>query len=130
MNQIQGPDIPGAAAVSTWFGEWPSFHDAEILHLHLNRAGTSQLSVHAWKVSPEVDAQGQFHREKHAVVTFELKDISDLELFDFSQQNVLASLDVVHDASGFHVLLSPSYGIGGRIDAGHVSVSLTPGEPH
>jgi immunity protein 50 of polymorphic toxin system len=132
MSDMQIPDIPGAEVVSSWFGRWPSFHDAEILHLHLNRAGTSRLSIHAWSMSAqpsEVDAQGHLRTDKHAVVTFELKDISDLELFDFSRQNVLASLEVARDGKAVHILLHPSYGLGGRIDAGQVVVSLTPGKP-
>jgi immunity protein 50 of polymorphic toxin system len=129
MNDLKVPDIQGATAVSAWFGRWPSFHDAEVLHLHLNRVGASRLSIHAWNILPEVEATGHYRTEKHAVVTFELEDISDLELSDFSQQNVLAQLDVVRDSSGVHVRLYPSYGIGGRIDAGNVMVSLAPGMP-
>ena len=72
---------------------------------------------------------GHLRTDKHAVVTFELKDISDLELFDFSRQNVLASLEVARDGKAVHILLHPSYGLGGRIDAGQVVVSLTPGKP-
>ena len=29
------PAILGADAVVAWFGEWPSFHDAEILSIHI-----------------------------------------------------------------------------------------------
>jgi Immunity protein 50 len=29
------PDIAGADDVVRWFGEWPSFHDAEVLSVHL-----------------------------------------------------------------------------------------------
>ena len=105
------------------------FHDAEVLHLHLNRTGVSQLSVHTWNMTGDVDAQGFFRTEKHAVVNFELQGISKLELSDFSQQNVLASLDIMLDGEGVHVELCPSYGLGGRLDAGSVTVSVVPGAP-
>jgi hypothetical protein len=31
------PNIPGAESVVKWFGKWPSFHDAEIMTLHIDR---------------------------------------------------------------------------------------------
>jgi hypothetical protein len=129
MNDLQVPEIPGADTVVSWFGWWPSFHDAEVLHLHLNRTGVSQLSVHTWNMTGDVDAKGFFRREKHAVVNFELQGISNLELSDFSQQNVLASLDIMLDGEGAHVELCPSHGLGGRIDAASVTVSVVPGAP-
>ena len=132
MVDQEVPDIPGADAVSAWFGRWPSFHDAEVLHLHLNRAGVSHLRIHAWNMSSnrsEVDAEGHLRTDKHAIVTFQLTDISDLELFDFSSQNVLAGLEVVQEGSRIRIELSPSYGLGGRIDAGGVTVSFSPGKP-
>ena len=132
MNDAAPPSVPGADQVVSWFGHWPSFHDAEVIRLDLNRRGVSRLVLHAWLMTDktyEADGQQYFVRDKHAVVTFELKDISDLELSDFSQQNVLACLDVMGDSSGVHIQLYPSYGIGGRIDAGQVTVSVTPGMP-
>lgn len=97
MSDEKIPDIPGADAVSAWFGGWPSFHDAKVVDLHLNRCGISRLRVHAWHTSynpSEVDAKGHLRTDKHALGTFELAGIADLELFDFSSQNVLAGLDV------------------------------------
>ncbi len=131
MSGQKVPDIPGAEAVSAWFGGWPSFHDAELIQLQLNRSGISQLKVHAWRTSyqpSDVDAQGHFRTDKHAVVTFELAGITDLELRDFSSQNVLAALGVSRDGEIVRVHLSPSYGLGGRIDAREVKVSYLPAE--
>ena len=30
------PNIPGADSIVSWFGRWPSFHDAEIMTLHVS----------------------------------------------------------------------------------------------
>ncbi len=118
----------------SWFGYWPSFHDAEVLQIHLNRLGMSRLRLHAWHTSAialteEHEGKRQFVREQHALVTFELGAISDLELSDFSSQNVLASLDIERDGNVFRVRLDPLYGIGGRIDAGECAVFIQPGDP-
>jgi immunity protein 50 of polymorphic toxin system len=132
MNHGTPPDIPGAEQVVSWFGYWPSFHDAEVLHLHLNRRGVSRLSLHAWHMTDrtyESDGRQYFVLEKHAIVTFELAAISGLELFDFGTQNVLAGLHIERDGKAFHLRLDPSYGVGGRIDADQCSVSIRPGEP-
>ena len=132
MSEATPPDVPGADQVVSWFGSWPSFHDAEILRLHLNRRGVSRLDVHAWRMTDqtyEADGRRYFVRDKHAVVTFELEAVSNLELFDFNAQNVLARLDLVRDGDLFCLRLDTVYGLGGRIDAGQVRVSLLAGEP-
>ena len=34
---FEAPDIPGAQDVIAWFGAWPTFHDAEVLSISLDR---------------------------------------------------------------------------------------------
>ena len=48
--------IEGAKNLRDWFGYWPSFHDAEVILLHLNRSDASTLAVHTWEMTKEVDA--------------------------------------------------------------------------
>jgi hypothetical protein len=71
--------------------------------------------------------------EKPATVDFILREITDIELADFSQQNVIASLTIEPAISqnGENVLrltLSPCYGLAGRIDAESVQVRVVPGK--
>ncbi len=73
--------------------------------------------------------QGHFRTDNHAVVTFETRGITDLELADFSDQNVLFGLDVSRDEGLVRITLSPSFGLGGRIVAREVKVSFSPGKP-
>src|SRR5262245_45864846 len=132
MSDVAPLEVPGADQIVSWFGRWPSFHDAEILSLHLNRRGVSRIDVHAWRMTDqtyEKDGRRYFVREKHAVVRFELEAVSNLELFDFNAQNVLARLDLVREGNLFSLRLDTVYGLGGRIDAGRVRVLLLPGEP-
>lgn len=132
MNSLDTPKIPGADAVVSWFGRWPSFHDAEVVRVHLNRAGRSVLSVHAWNMSKQTyaeDGQATFVLDKHAVVTFELESISALDLHDFNHQNVVFGLEAGRKGNGFYLELLPCFGLNGRVEAAQMSVSLTPGRP-
>src|SRR5437879_12661792 len=99
MNESQVPDIPGADAVVSWFGRWPSFHDAEVLTVQLSRRGTSWIKLHAWNTSDktyERDDKQFYGQDKHAVITFELDELVDLQLVDFGNQNVIQGLDIEH----------------------------------
>jgi hypothetical protein len=106
------PDIPGADKLLHWFEGAPSFHDGEVLELHLNRSGTSWIRI--------------MTAYKPAIVTFTFEDIADLELFDFSCQNVISSLDLEMRDGAFRLTMGPCYGIAGFIDARRVSVDLAP----
>jgi len=117
----------GAADVIAWFGEWPSFHDAEISELHLHRRLPSRLRVHYWRVTSALDKRQHFVCDKHATVTFELEDILNLELADFSHQNVIFALHIEPASAGVRLILSPCYGLAGWIEARGIRVSL---EPH
>jgi hypothetical protein len=121
--------IDGAQSLHDWFGYWPSFHDAEILYLHLNRTGSSHMAVHAWHTSSEKDEKGFNMQERHVVVEFVLEGISDLELVQFSHQNVLGNLSIEKKNDGFALILWPCYGLAGRIETSKVSIRLHPGEP-
>jgi hypothetical protein len=84
--------IPGGLDLVAWFGRVPSFHDAEIVSLSLHRRAPSMLNIHAWNMTKEVDDHGYFVLDRHAVVTFILEDIMDLQLDGFSHQNVIGGL--------------------------------------
>jgi len=113
--------LDGFDTVVQWFGVWPSFHDAEIIILHLARTGESVLRVYP------------YHPEKPAAVDFVLEGVTDLELGSFSSQNVIFSLDLeaVVDQTkekAIRLTLRPCYGLAGRIDARRVRVKLVPGK--
>jgi hypothetical protein len=122
-------DIPGAAELHDWFGYWPTFHDAEIISLHLNREGSSSLRVHTWETTKEVVEKGYYVLAKHVVVEIILETVSDLSLDDFSQQNVISGLNIEKRDSGFRLLLGACYGLAGRIEAERLSIRITPGQP-
>jgi Immunity protein 50 len=121
--------IPGAAELVSWFGRWPSFHDAEVINLTLNRSGVSTLKVHTWEMTSEIDGSGYFILRKHVLVTFLIEEILSLDLTDFNQQNVIFGLDLSRIDDGFQLRLDPCYGVSGTIAARKISVEYEPMPP-
>lgn len=116
------PQLPGSDKVREWFGEWPSFHDAEVISLTLSRSGDSVLRIYPYAPA------------NPATVEFLLNGITDLELWDFSIQNVISDLDVeqVKRKNGdvvFRLQMGPCFGLAGHIDANKIRVAVTPGKP-
>jgi hypothetical protein len=119
--------VPGAEQLFNWFGYWPSFHDAEIVSLVLNREGLSSLCLHTWQTTAQVDERGCYIKEKHIDVSFQMEEILSLALSNFSQQNVIFKLEMVEDSRGYKLVLDPCYGLGGSITVRALSIELEPG---
>jgi hypothetical protein len=126
---VEIKEISGAAELHDWFGYWPDFHDAEIISLHLNRKGSASLRVHTWDMTKEVDEKGYYVLAKHVVVELVLETVSGLSLNGFSHQNVGFGIEIEKTDSGFRLTLDDCYGLAGTIEAGSVSLRLTPGKP-
>jgi hypothetical protein len=114
-------ELAGFEAVTQWFEGWPSFHDAEVISIFLARNGRSVLRIYPCEP------------KKPAMVDFVLEDVTDIELYDFSNQNVINSLRVetATDQNGdnvYRLILAPCYGLAGRIDAKSLSLQLSPGK--
>ena len=120
------PDLPGAEALAAWFGGWPSFHDAEIHELHLNRRGLSTLKLQTWSMTNAVDEKGFFVCEKYVLVTFSLAQIEQLVLEDFSHQNVIFELGLEPSEAGWVLTLNPCYVLSGIIQAKQITVAFEP----
>jgi hypothetical protein len=118
--------IEGAKEFVEWFGSWPSFHDAEVIHLHLNRTGTTSLLIHTWEMTGEVLPSGFYSLRKHVEVELLLEEVRDLELADFNQQNVIFGLNVEPVESGLRVSLDGCYGIAGHLEAKSAALRFTP----
>jgi hypothetical protein len=136
--------IPGGPDLVAWFGHVPSFHDAEVVSLCLNRRSSSKLSVHAWNTTKEVDNRGYFVLDKHTVVTFTLEDILDLQLDGFSHQNVIFGLHLRQaperpdrrpfywfdpSPDDYEIELEPCFGLHGMIRFRRVSIDFIRGKP-
>jgi hypothetical protein len=121
--------IDGAQELYDWFGYWPSFHDAEVVRLELNRSGPSSLSVLTRETTGEVDQKGYHVPAKNATVDFMIEGISDLDLNGFSHQNVVNNIKIEKTPNGFLVTLWPCYGLAGTIDSSKISIQVSPEKP-
>jgi len=119
-------DIPGATELFSWFGYWPSFHDAEIVSLTLNRIGVSTLQVYAYHMTNELDDRGYYVLEKHVHVNFRMEEIFSLELFDFNLQNVIFGLILSRVEEGFEIKLDPCSGMSGTVASKRLSIDFHP----
>jgi hypothetical protein len=122
--------VEGAKSLYEWFGYWPSFHDAEVISLHLNRRGSSSLTLHTWEMTKDVDDKGYYVLAKHVVVEFAMKDVVGLSLNGFSNQNVIFGLGIERTENGYRLTLDDCYGIAGDLEAKDISIRLIPGKPN
>jgi hypothetical protein len=121
--------VPGAVGLVEWFGHWPSFHDAEIVGVELNRMARSRIKVHTFATTDEVNSRGYYVTVKHALVSFLLENISDLNLAGFNDQNVISGLNVQKTEDGYELFLDGCYGIAGRVKCAQLLVEIEPGMP-
>ncbi len=124
-------NVPGGPELVAWFGYAPSFHDAEVLGLTLDRDGPCcSLRVHGFEMTREVDDSGHFICAKHVVVTFRLTDLLALELDDFNHQNALMGLTITRGLdAGYRLEMDGAHGLSGVIEARQVEITLEPGIP-
>jgi hypothetical protein len=137
QNDTSWLDIRGGKELVAFFGHDPMFHDGEIIQTVLNRRSASTISIHIWGME-NVDPV------RHAVVTLTFTDILDLQLENFSPQNVIGDLIIrpLKDLperriyyprqqlpDDIEIELVPIYGLHGFIRAAAVSLSLVPGKP-
>ncbi len=120
------PNIAGADKVAALFGEWPEFHDSEVLRVCICRDSPSEIDIHCvkWVI------QSGAHRataEKEAIVRFIFGTVTKCDLGgeDVHVQNVLSSASVEESDSGlYRVGLTGIFGLSGFIEGTRLSVTL------
>jgi hypothetical protein len=130
-------NIQGGKELVDWFGIVPSFHDAEILSLHLDRSEGARLTLYGWITSDALDEQGYFVNNKRATVTFTFKEITDLKLDEFNQQNVINGLALSRhseknengtELGEVQLTLNHCFGLSGYLRGRGLSVNFVPKE--
>jgi hypothetical protein len=95
--------LEGAAAVEELFGSWPSFHDAEILRIEIDRSGPR---VAADLLTPARPGSG-----RDILVRFVFHGVDDLSLDGFNHQNVIWSLELEPAAGNrLRITFRPTFG--------------------
>ena len=118
------PDIQNAQALISIFGEWPSFHDAEIISISLSRhfkeGASLEATIHLWQMTSEVDANGYFITKNNTLVVLCFDNIILDLLENFNHQNVLSELSISeinllengNRGSEYEVVFDSSFGCG------------------
>jgi hypothetical protein len=120
--------IVGSDKLTSIFGRWPSFHDAEVHEIQLERGHINTdnrvrefprltAKLHLWSMTNEVDEKGYYVTTKHTLATIRFYDVSDLKLEDFNHQNAIFGLGVEQKTRDegptpyFAVDFDPSFGV-------------------
>jgi len=116
------------------FGKWPSFHDAEVLHIVLDRDGARpftpylQATIHLFEMTSQIDERGSYVLKNHVALTFRFIEIYELKLEDFNQQNVLQGLSILDvserqlERIRFEVSFDGIFGVSAKFQCNSVSV--------
>jgi hypothetical protein len=131
LRQDGGVDLINRETLVERFGEWPSFHDAEIYGLRLDSGQRKdgvvrlQMDIHVFAVDGQLP-DGHLNFVKHTLVALEFDEVEALEMDGFGPQNVLDDLVVeeVHLAAGrqLQVTLPSNNGLGGSFRCRTVTV--------
>lgn len=124
--------VSNASEIITIFGEWPSFHDAEVLSVRLDRGSDAgallEAVIHVFRMTSQVNEAGHFVLADHTRVTLEFRNIVLHSLQWFNEQNVLAELAICevdpssHDDRRIAVEFQGSYGVNARLLCDEVAV--------
>ena len=104
--------------------KWPSFHDAEVVRVVLDRNGfesdaTATFLIHVSNRLNEVDDRGYYRSADHTLVELRARHLHAIELGGFNFQNVILDLNVrsemVHESPMLRLDMSTSYGLSGHL---------------
>jgi hypothetical protein len=130
--------IGGAEKLIAALGDWPSFHDAEIVSISAQRhlpvalgASTVELVVHVRRYESRGQGTARYEQVvvKSILARFLCKQVADLELSQFNHQNVINALSVQAqpsaEAPGAPLVLTiePIWGLGGTVRCATVELS-------
>ncbi len=126
MSEHEQTEIDWSAVIG-WFGEMPRFHDAEVVSLELHRdPRPSHLRLYAFRMNSDLDERGYYRLDLHALVTFTLSGILEMEIDNWNHQNALMSLTITTADEGHRLELESAYGVDGWITAKNISILIEP----
>ena len=113
------------------FGFWPSFHDAEVCWLRLERMANLtdchspfvEFVIHGWIMTNEVTGDGSYKLINHHLVHFKFEGVYDSEFIGFNHQNVIFELKISAEPQNeegvtpLKVVFESCYGLGGEFKA-------------
>jgi hypothetical protein len=140
-DSTKAPRVTHAERLTSVFGYWPSFHDAEVVEVVLRRMdadGWPSLTalIHVFEMTSEVSATGHYVCRHHVLATLRFAGITRFDAEQFNHQNALSGL-VIEDVpapdefSGtIRVALPAAYGFDCAFTCREVEVTaVEPGIP-
>ncbi len=110
--------IQGSEKLTQIFGEWPSFHDSEVLSFSLDRDGpTVRASICVFAMTGEVDNKGYYVLKNQSLANLRFDEVVEFSANGFNHHNVLFDLhitDVSQDQReniNFEIIFEDSYGL-------------------
>jgi hypothetical protein len=125
--------IENSHLVTDIFGRWPSFHDAEVLEMTLNRGERAtygpwlSATIHVFEMTSQVE-NGAYVLRHNSAVNFHFRELHELELDGFNQQNVLGGLRIVDvsdrelDGINFEVFFDGIYGVSASLQCRSINI--------
>lgn len=120
--------VENAGALTAVFGEWPSFHDAEVVSMRLERGPDKpylEADIHVFRMTKEVDDRGFYVLTNHTLVTMRFVGIVLYELKWFNHQNAIDGLEIWPAENGegaFSVEMPSNNGCDARFNCESISV--------
>jgi hypothetical protein len=109
--------------LTDFLGEFPSFHDAEILEARLiRRPPTLEIKIYTFLTGSEIDNKGGYKRNKECIVTIKFSSIDSLQLEDFNQQNVIFGIDFEKKDKIVRVTIKPCYGFSAEFNCEGIEI--------
>ncbi len=105
-----------------FFETWPTFHDAEVRKLRLDREGVClELEVYVFTTGRDTDERGFYRLSAECLLTLRFYEVEEVKLEGFNHQNVLFSLTVAKEQR-FEVELESIFGISGTFSCSVIEV--------
>jgi hypothetical protein len=115
------------------FGRFPTFHDAEVVSVSLDRivgVGANLSSkIHVFEMTAEVGDNGRYVLKNHILVDFSFEKIWNLDLKGFNHQNALFGLTIAErkDAEtqelDFEVTFEEAFGFSATFECESIKVN-------
>ena len=125
--------VEDASRLTSVFGYWPSFHDAEVLQVSLDRSGPDgpslEAKIHVFGVTNPSGPTGHSVLKNHILATLRFSGIALKRLEQFNGQNVLFDLEMTaidpakSDGRKIAVNMSSSYGLAAAFECTSCTVA-------
>ena len=117
------------------FGRWPSFHDAEVIWLRFDRRATTlgdgptvEALIHAFEMTNDVDAKGYFILRNHVLVHLRFSRVVQVTMDGFNHQNAIMGLDITSTRDrqmehiNFEIQFDPAFGLAAGFQCDEIEV--------